>query len=456
MDNILALSRIQFANTAAFHILFPMMSIGIAFYLFIMEAMWLYTKNESYYRQLRFWLKIFILSFGFGVASGFPMAFQFGTNWSIFAHSAGSFFGNIIGFETTVAFTLESTFLGILIFGWNKVPKLVHLAANFLVLFGASLSAFWILAANSWMQIPTGTHMESGLIVVDDYFAALFNPDTLITFAHKWLACIETSVFLIGGLAAWAILRNQDNTQQRVFFTQTLTYMIAIAIIVTPLQLWVGDISGLKVNTYQKEKLAALELHYDTNTDGRGAPLNLIAWPNNENTGNAFSVSIPNALSLVLTHSRTGEVFGLNSFPKEDRPSRWESIMTFYSFRLMVAIGIFMFLLIVISCIFWKKGKLQADQILRHPRFLKLWVYSIPLGFIAAEAGWMVREIGRQPWIIYHTMRTSEAVSPGLQGAVVTIVLSAIVILYLVLLGLLVYFIRRTTLKGPDLESSVV
>lgn len=456
MDSILTLSRIQFANTAAFHILFPMMSIGIAFYLFIMEAMWLYTGKESYYRQLRFWLKIFTLSFGFGVASGFPMAFQFGTNWSGFADSAGPFFGNIIGFETTVAFTLEATFLGILLFGWKRVPRWLHLLANFLVLFGASLSAFWILAANSWMQIPTGVHMEAGKVIVDDYFAALFNPDTLVTYAHKWLACIETSVFLIGGLAAWAIFKNRENEPKRAFFVETLKYMIVIALFVTPLQLWVGDTSGLTVNAYQREKLAALELHYDTNPEGVGAPLNLIAWPNKENTGNSFAIAVPNGLSYFLTHSKTGTVLGLNEFEADNKPTRMESIMVFYSFRVMVAIGIFLFALMLLALWFWKKGKLTAGEILRHPKFLYLWIFSIPMGFIAAEAGWMVREIGRQPWILYHMMRTSEGVSVGLNAIVVGAVLAAVVLLYLILLGLLAYFIRKTMLTGPDLESPVV
>jgi cytochrome d ubiquinol oxidase subunit I len=432
-----------------------MMSIGIAFYLFIMEVLWVYTKKDLYYRQLRFWLKIFVFSFSFGVASGFPMAFQFGTNWSGFANSAGSFFGNIIGFETTVAFTLEATFLGILIFGWNKVPKLAHLLANFLVLFGASLSAFWILAANSWMQVPDGVHMEAGKVIVDNYFSALFNRDILITYLHKWFACIETSIFLMGGISAWAIMRHKGNQAYKEFFLHTLKFLIILAVVVTPLEAMFGDISGVTVAKLQPEKVASYELHWDTNREGEGAPLHLLAWPNKEGNGNAFSISIPYGLSLLTTHSLHGVVPGLNSFPQSERPTKTEAVLTFYAFRVMVAIGLLLMLLMLVSILYWKQGKLNKDRILSHRTFLYVWVASIPLGFIAAEAGWMVREIGRQPWMIYHMLKVSDSLSVGLNQTVVGILLYAIVALYVTLLCLLAYFIRKTVIKGPDLTSTI-
>lgn len=455
LEQILMLSRVQFASTAAFHIIFPMMSIGISLYLFIMESMWLYTKKDSYYRQLRFWMKIFMLSFAIGVASGFPMAFQFGTNWSGFANSAGPFFGNIIGFETTIAFTMETTFLGIFIFGWKRVPKLVHLASNFLVLFAASLSAFWIIAANSWMQLPEGVHMEAGKVIVDNYYAAIFNHDTIVSYLHMWFACVEATIFLLGGVAAWGILRHRENANFRAFFTSTLKYLTVVALVVTTLQFYIGDVSGQTVARFQPEKLAAYELHWNTNLPGEGAALHLLAWPNSTGDGNAFEVSIPNLLSILSTRTMTGTVPGLNTFAASDRPTIAESVTVFYSFRVMFAIGILLFLLMAVSLYYLYRGKLVPDQILSHTNFLYAWVWSIPLGFIAAEAGWMVREIGRQPWMIYHMLRVSESASVGLNALVVGVVLCAVVILYLALLSIFVFFVRKITLKGPDLTSSI-
>jgi cytochrome d ubiquinol oxidase subunit I len=383
------------------------------------------------------------------------MAFQFGTNWSGFADSAGPFFGNIIGFETTVAFTLEASFLGILLFGWDRVHKYVHLTANFLVLFGASLSAFWITAANSWMQNPVGVHMDAGKVVVDTYFTALFNGDTVITYLHMWLACIETTLFLMGGLAAWGIFRHKEKSAHRDFFASTLKYLTVLGIVVTAAQLHVGDSSGRAVTRLQPEKLAAYELHWNTNAPGVGAPLHLLAWPNSRGDGNAFEVSVPNLLSILSAHSTTGTVQGLNSFAQEDRPTAVEAVTVFYSFRVMVAIGTFLFLLMIASIyLLWKK-QLRGETMLKHSFFLKAWIWSIPLGFIASEAGWMVREIGRQPWMIYHMLRVSESISVGLNPLIVGGVMGAIVLLYLALLGIFIYFVRKTLIKGPDLTSPI-
>ncbi len=455
LEQILILSRVQFAGTAAFHILFPMMSIGLSLYLFIMECLWLYTKKETYYRQLRFWMKIFVLSFAVGVATGFPMAFQFGTNWSGFATTAGSFFGNLIGFETTIAFTMETAFLGIFIFGWNRVPKLVHLASNFLVLFAASLSAFWIIAANSWMQLPMGVHLQEGKVVVDNYYAAIFNPDTIITYVHMWFACVEATIFLIGGIAAWGILKHHTHDAYRDFFAKTLQYLVVLGCIVTVVQIYFGDVSGRVVAQYQPEKLAAYELHWNTNMPGEGAPLHLLAWPNSAGNGNTFEISIPNMLSILSTHSMTGPVPGLNSFAAYDRPTTAESVTVFYSFRAMFGIGILLFLLMVTSLLYLRRGMLRSERILKHTTFLNLWVWSIPFGFLAAEAGWMVREIGRQPWMIYRMLRVSESISVGLSPVVVSVVMCAIALLYLTLLAVFVYFVRKITLKGPDLTSPI-
>ncbi len=450
--DVLTLSRIQFGDTAAFHILWPMMSIGIGLYMVVMEGMWLYTKDESYYRQLRFWIKIFVLTFAVGTASGLPLSFEFGTNWSQFSQASGDFMGNILGFETTIAFALESAFLAILIFGWKRVHPLIHFFSNCMVFVGASLSAFWIMVANSWMQVPHGVTMEDGKILVTNYKEAIFNPDSIISFFHMMGACIEASLFLIGGIAAWKLL-SKNSQPVNEFFRRALIYSFAIAIIVTPLQMVIGDVSGLVIERFQPEKLAALELNWNTNAPGQGAAWNIVALPNSTNDGNAFAVSIPNGLSYITKHSSTGTVQGLNSFPVGDRPTAVEAAITFYSFRVMVGIGVLLFALALWSVLLWWRGELVLERISRHRVWLWCWVASIPLGFIATEAGWMVREIGRQPWTVYHLMRTAESVSVGLIPSEVAITTALITLMYIVFSIVFVYLVYRMVHKGPDLTS---
>lgn len=448
----LSLSRFQFAGTAEFHILFPLMSVGLGLYMFIMECLWLYTGKVEYYHQVRFWLKIFLLTFAIGVASGLPMSFQFGTNWAAFAQSAGSFFGNLLGFETTIAFTLETAFLGIFVFGWKRVSKAVHLLANFFVVLGASLSAFWIIAANSWMQIPMGVHLEQGKVIVDSYYMAIFNPDTIPSFTHMWFACVETTLFMMAGICALVLLSKNRTEEHRAFFLKSFKYVLVIALFIAPLQVGVGDMLGQVVARYQPEKLAAMELHWNTNEVGTGAPWSLLAWPNTQNNGNAFDVSIPNGLSLLIKHDATGQVAGLNSFFPDDRPSAIEAGLTFYSFRVMIGIGFLMIALVLLGAWYWMRGKLTLHAISKHKTFLRLWVLMIPAGFIATEAGWMTREIGRQPWVMYHIMRTSQGLSSGLNSTVITIAFTGIVIMYITILCLFVYFTWRTIKKGPSLD----
>jgi cytochrome d ubiquinol oxidase subunit I len=450
--DVLTLSRIQFGDTAAFHILWPMMSIGIGLYMLVMEAMWLYTKNETYYRQLRFWIKIFVLTFAVGTASGLPLSFELGTNWSQFSQASGDFMGNILGFETTIAFALESAFLAILIFGWKRVHPYMHFFANCMVFLGASLSAFWIMVANSWMQVPHGVTVEGSKIIVTNYMQAIFNPDSIVSFFHMMGACIEASLFLAGGIAAWKLL-SPGSKPVHDFFRRTLIYSLAIAILVTPLQMVVGDIGGLVVERFQPEKLAALELNWNTNEPGQGAAWNIIALPNSTNDGNAFAVSVPNGLSIITKHSADGTVQGLNSFPVDDRPTAVEAAITFYSFRVMVGLGLLMFALALWSAWLWWRGELAMEKIFRHRVWLKCWVASIPLGFIATEAGWMVREIGRQPWTVYHLMRTRDSVSVGLTSPEVAVTTVLITLMYVVFSVVFVYLAYRIVRAGPDLTS---
>lgn len=451
----LTLSRIQFGDTAAFHILWPLLSIGLAFFMFIMEVMWLKTKDERYYRQLKFWLKIFLLSFAIGVASGFPLSFQFGTNWAAFSAAAGSFFGNILGFETTIAFTLETASLGILVFGWKRVPKLVHLLANLGVLVGSSLSGFWIVAANSWMQIPHGVIMEGGKIVVVDYMAAIFNPSTVVSFAHMWIACITSTLFFMAGISAIILLSKKADEAKKAFFLFTFKFALGLALILTPLQIGVGDLIGEVIAKHQPAKLAAVELHWNTNLPGEGADWAVLAWPNKDGGKNDFEFALPDALSLIVTKTQTGEVKGLNEFAPEDRPSILNSIMVFYSFRIMVGIGMLMLFLTIWGAWLWKKKKLVLPTITKHRWFLRAFVLSIPIGFIATEAGWMVREIGRQPWVIYGLMRTKDALSSHLETPVIFSVIASISALYLAMFIAFVYFTVRLLQEGPDLTSPV-
>lgn len=448
----LTLSRIQFGDTAAFHILWPMMSIGIALFMVVMEALWLYKKDEAYYRQLRFWTKIFVLTFAIGTASGLPLSFQFGTNWSQFSQATGDFMGNILGFETTVAFALESAFLAILIFGWKRVHPLMHFFANIMVFVGASLSAFWIMVANSWMQVPRGIEVQDGKIIVTNYMQAIFNPDSIVSFLHMMGACITASLFLIGGIAAWKLLVSEAGPV-RDFFRRALIYSLAIAIFMTPFQIIVGDISGLIIAKHQPEKLSAVELHWDTNAPNEGAPWNIIALPNSTNDGNAFAVAVPNGLSVITTRSLNGTVEGLNTFPADERPTALEATIVFYSFRVMVLIGIVLFLLTVWSVLLWWRGELSAERITRHRVWLKCWVAAIPLGFIATEAGWMVREIGRQPWTVYHVMRTADSVSVGLTSPEVATTTIVMTTAYIVFSIVFVYLTYRIVRAGPDLTS---
>jgi len=454
--DVLLLSRIQFGETAAFHILFPLMSIGFAFYLVLMEALWLYTKQDVYYHQLRFWVKIFVLTFAVGVATGFPLSLQFGTNWSTFATAAGSFFGNILGFETTIAFTLETASLGIFLFGWNKVPKAIHFLSGLFILLGASLSAFWIIVANSWMQIPRGVIFDGTKVFVTDYKAAILNSEAVLSFLHMWFACIVSTMFLIAGISALVLLRRAASDPARAFFTLSLKYALVVALVFTPLQMVVGDLSGPIIAENQPAKLAAYELHWDTNEAGSGADLNLIAIPALDGGKNTYEVSVPGALSTLVTHDPQGTVMGLNEFAPEDRPNETEAFITFISFRVMVGCGIVMLLVALWGALLMMRKNMNALQIGNHRWFLRACVASIPLGFIATETGWMVREIGRQPWMIYNIMRVSGSLSHQLEVPVITTAIAGLTLLYAICGFLFIFFTVRIVRKGPDFISPVL
>ena len=440
----LILSRLQFALTAMFHILWPVLTIGLSIFLVLLEALWIRTGREDYYRHARFWSKIFILNFGIGVASGVPLEFEFGANWAHFSTVAGDFFGNILGFEGAMAFMLEAGFLGVMLFGWRRINPKIHLFATTMVALGASFSAFWIMVANSWMQTPAGGYFADGHFVITNYVHAIFNPDALWSVGHMWFACLETSLLVVAGLSAWFIRKGRASE----FFLISLRLALLAALVVAPLQIWLGDGSGRVVFHYQPAKGAALEGHWVTNPPNHGASWALVAWPSAREQRNLWALKIPHALSLLATHTWDGRVIGLRQFPPRDQPPALPLI--FYAFRVMVAIGFLVFGLALWSLWLWWRGELVPERVGRHRRWLATLVAASPMGYVAVECGWIVREVGRQPWIIYGVMRTAQGVSRIPPGDVVFSSLGYLA-LYALLVTTFIIFFRKIVEHGPDL-----
>lgn len=442
-DHIM-LSRLQFAATTMFHINWPLLSIGLSIFLVVTEGLWLKTHDPVYYHHSRFWGMLFLLNFAVGVVSGLPLEFQFGANWSRFSAATHGFFGNILGFEGSMAFMLEAGFLGIMMFGWKRVSPRVHLFSTCMVALGASLSAFWIMVANSWMQTPAGGAWVDGRYVMENYWRGIFNPDLPWGFSHMWVACMETTLFVIGGLSAWYILKNRHAE----FFLRSFKLALLAALIITPLQILLGDASGRAVAEYQPTKLGAIEAHWETNPPGQGAPWKLLAWPDPEKQANSWTfLKIPDGLSLLITHSITGQVKGLRDFPREDQPP---IVLPFYSFRIMIGIGFAMFGLMLWTLWAWYKRRLTAELVPRQKWLLYAWIAFAPLGYLAVEMGWVTREVGRQPWIIFGLLRTRDSASVLPAGAVATS-LAIYLILYTILFLAFTIFAWRILQRGPDL-----
>ena len=443
--NPVMLSRLQFAFTTMFHMTWPLLSIGLSIFLVVTESLWLKTGDPAYYQQTRFWTKVFLLNFAVGVVSGLPLEFQFGTNWSRFSTATHGFFGTILGFEGALAFMLEAGFLGIMVFGWNRISPRMHLFATCMVAFGASLSAFWIMVANSWMQTPAGGSWVDGRYVIESYWLGIFNPDMPYGFTHMWVACLETTLFVVGGISAWYILRRQHVD----FFLKSFKLALLAAVIITPLQVYLGDASGRAVAEYQPTKLGGMESHWQTNPPGEGANWTLLAWPDPENQKNAWTfLEIPDGLSLLITHSFTGQVKGLRDFPREDQPP---ILLPFYSFRIMIGIGFAMVAVMLWTLWAWRKRRLTPELLPRQKWLLYSWIAFAPLGYLAVEMGWITREVGRQPWIIYGLMRTQNGASKLPASAVATS-LAGYLILYTILFLAFLLFAWRILKRGPNLE----
>jgi len=428
------LARIQFAFTVSFHIIFPAFTIGLASWLAVVEWRWLKTGNSIYQEIYRMWVKIFAVAFGMGVVSGVVMSYQFGTNWSVFSDKVGNVIGPLLGYEVLTAFFLEASFLGIMLFGWNRVSPKMHFASTVIVAFGTLVSAFWILSANSWMQTPQGYRVgENGLLYPVDWLQVIFNPSFPYRFAHMVIAAYLTTAFVVGGIAAYYLLRGQHVKHARVM----LGMAMLMAVFVAPLQPIIGDLHGLNTLEHQPAKIAAMEGIWETE---RGAALKLFGWPDEEEERTKFAVEIPKLSSLILTHDLDGEVKGLKEWPKDERPP---VAVVFWSFRVMVGIGILMVATGAIAVVLYFRKKLFTT------RWFQWWCAALtPSGFIAVLAGWFVTEIGRQPYVAYGVIRTAEAVSPVV-GSHIALSLLAFIVCYTFIFGAGSYYILRLIAKGP-------
>lgn len=450
LSNTLALSRIQFAMTAIFHMLWPVLTTGMAIFLIAVEGLWLKTKNPDYYRHARFWAKLYVLNFGIGVATGLPMAFQFGLNWAPFSEAVGDFFGTVLGFEGTMAFMLEASFLGIMLFGWERVPPVMHFISTILVAIGANLSTFWILSANSWLQTPDGGTFVDGKFIVSDFFEAIANPFMAVSFSHMFFATLETSLFVIGGISAWYLL----NQRHQEFFTRSLKIVLITLVIVAPLQIFIGHLSAEQVYHYQPTKLAAMEAQWETIPAGESASWSVVAFPNDEAEQNDWELSVPKALGLLLEFklNLSEPVRGLSSWPSSDRPHMVG--LVYYSFRIMIAIGTFFAALMAFSVVQWLRGKFDAELISNQKWLLRSWIFAAPLGYIAVETGWIVRCVGRQPWTVYGQIRTADAAS-NLPAGEILFSLTGLMLMYSVFFFVTLFFGSRIVRKGPNVEMPI-
>ncbi|MBN1239223.1 MAG: cytochrome ubiquinol oxidase subunit I [Gammaproteobacteria bacterium] len=432
LDAVL-LARIQFAFTITFHILFPAFTIGLASWLAMLEFLWLRTGKDAYLSLYRFWLKIFAVSFGLGVVSGIVMSFQFGTNWSAFSEAAGNVIGPLLGYEVMTAFFLEATFLGVMLFGADRVGKGLHFFSTCMVAFGTLLSAFWILSANSWMQTPAGFRLEDGIYYPENWFEIIFNPSFPYRFAHMVAAAFLSTCFIIAGVAATHLLEGRFPRRAGA----TLRLAVIFASIVVPLQIVIGDLHGLNTQEHQPVKVAAMEGNWESRTN---APLLLFAIPDEEGETNRFELGIPGLASLILQHDVGGRIAGLNDFPPDERPPvAW----VFWCFRLMVGLGVIMLFAAWAGLVQMWRGRLEQTRWL-----LRLFRYAAPAGLIALLAGWFTTEIGRQPWLIYGLMRTAEGVSP-VPGSSVGTSLLLFLLVYVGVFGAGTYYVLRLIRTGP-------
>jgi cytochrome d ubiquinol oxidase subunit I len=429
------LARVQFAFTVGFHIVLPAFSIGLASYLMVLEALWLRTGRRVYLDLFQYWVKAFSLVFAMGVVSGLVMSYEFGTNWAEFAKKAGPVVGPLMGYEVLTAFFLEAGFLGVMLFGMEKVGRGLHFFATLMVAVGTFISAFWILSVNSWMQTPQGYTMSpDGRFLPADWLAIIFNPSFFVRLPHMLLASYLSVAFFVGAIGAWHLLRDRSNMAARTMFSMAMW----MAAVVAPAQIVMGDMHGLNTLEHQPAKIAAMEGRWETM---KGAPLTLFGMPNMKTEHTDYAIDIPYLSSLILTHKLDGVVPGLKEFKPEDRPY---APVVFWSFRIMVGLGFLMAAVGVAGLVLRRGGRFYKARWLQ-----RIVVMMAPAGFVALLAGWVTTEVGRQPFTVYGLLRTTESVSPIALPGVATS-LAAFAVVYLIVFGAGFTFLLRMVSKPPE------
>jgi cytochrome d ubiquinol oxidase subunit I len=428
------LARLQFAFTISFHIIFPSFTIGLSAYIATLHVTALVSGRDHYLRIARFWTRIFAVSFGMGVVSGVVLSYQLGTNWSRFSHLSGNIIGPLAGYEVLSAFFLEASFLAILLFGGNRVPRWLHALSAVIVAVGTALSAFWILSANSWMHTPAGYELRDGVAYPLDWWAIIFNPSFPYRFAHMLNASYLTAGFVVLAVAARYLVAGRHVEEARTM----LRMAIGLLAILAPLQIFIGDLHGLNTLEHQPTKIAAMEAHWDGSKPG---DFHIFAWPDEKTESNRFAISIPHGSSLILTHQWNGLFPGLKDVPPGDRPPL---VSVFFAFRIMIAIGFFMAAAALFGAFLWWRKRLFETR-----WYLQVMAQTWWLGFVAVIAGWLVTESGRQPWIVQGILRTADATSPVI-GRVVAVTLVLFVLVYAIVFSFGIYFINRLIAKGLE------
>lgn len=430
--DVVFLSRLQFAASTMFHFLFVPVTLGLSILIAIMETKYVRTGDEIYLRMTKFWGKLFLINFALGIVTGITLEFQFGTNWSRYSAYVGDIFGSLLAIEATVAFCLESTFIGIWIFGWNKLSKRAHAIVMWLVAAAGNISAIWILTANGWMQHPVGYTIRNGRAELVDFAAVVFNKFAILELFHMIPAAFIASAFFVMGISAYHLLKKQHVE----IFTKSFKLALIFGLVSSIFIIVEGDMHGVHVTEVQPAKLAAMEAHWETKTR---APIHLFAIPDEENEKNIVEIgSIPGLLSFLGYHDINAEVKGLRDFPKDERPPVF---ISFFAFRTMVGLGTLFPILTIIG---WFKRK----RLIESPGYLKVMLWAIPLPYIAIELGWVLAEVGRQPWIVYGLMKTTDAVSP-VASLQVLVSLIAFILVYGLLGAVGFYLIVKSARKGP-------
>lgn len=428
------LARLQFAFTMAYHILWPTFTIGLGSFVALLSGLWWRTGRIVYRDLMRFWLRIYALAFGMGVITGVVISYEIGANWAGYSRTVSNVLGPLFMYEALTAFFLEAGFIGIALFGENRVSKGAHFFACCMVAFGTLLSATWIIAANSWMQTPNGAVADSsGIFHAADWWQLIFSPSFPYRLAHMVCASFLTGAFVVAGVSAFHLWQRRHLDTARTAFSMALWMTLVLA----PLQILLGDMQGRNTLAYQPIKIAAMEGLWDTT---HGAPMTVLAWPDMEAETNLYAIDVPHLASVYLTHSWDGELKGLKSVPREDRP---DVPIVFFAFRIMVGIGVILLGTAITSAVLRWRGRLYDTG-----WFQFLVMAATPLGFLAVIAGWTTTEVGRQPWVVYGQMRTADAVSPVTAGAV-SVTLVVFVLLYNLLLAAFLWFAARLVIKGP-------